>query len=108
MKETNLFILTKLELDRRLYNELKCLGVVQSQSELGKLCGKKESYFACMRNRGFGLQLGSLAFLANRLESQVEKEHNAERAFKIRQAVSLVRQTLNERCRLREIELGNH
>ena len=107
MKDINLFTSTKLELDQRLYNELKSLGVVQSQSDLGKLCGKKDSYFACMRHKGFGLQLGSLAFLANRLEKKAQKETDAQRSLQMQQAIHVVRQTLNEKCRLRELELNN-
>ena len=105
MKDIELFTLAKLELDRRLFDELKKLGVVQFQSDLGKLCGKNDSYFACMRKKGFGLQLGSLAFLANRLENKAEEELDAERCVKMQLASQIVRKTLNEKCRLKELEL---
>ena len=104
-KEHDAFTLANLELDRRLLNELVSLGVVQTQSELGKLCGKNASYYACMRHKGFGIKIGSLTFLASRFANLAEKEDDGERCVKLRLAIQAVKQTINEKCRLREIEL---
>ena len=101
----NALTLAKLELDRQLFNELKSLGVVKTQSELGKLCGKNTSYVACMRNKGFGVQIGSLTFLASRFANLAEKENDGERCVKLRLAIQAIKQTIDEKCRLREIEL---
>ena len=101
----NALTLAKLELDRQLFNELKSLGVVKTQSELGKLCGKNTSYVACMRNKGFGVQIGSLTFLASRFANLAEKENDGERCIKLRLAIQAIKQTIDEKCRLREIEL---
>lgn len=97
--------LAKLELDRRLFNELKKLGVVQTQSQLGILCGKNTSYYGCMRNKGFGLQIGSLTFLISRLSKLAADEADAERCVKFRLAIQTIKQTIDEKCRLKEIEL---
>ena len=105
MKNMNALTLATLELDRRLLNELKSLGVIHTQSELGKLCGKNNSYFACMRNKGFGLQIGSLTFLASRFANLAEKECDGERCVKLRLAIQAIKQTIDEKCRLRELEL---
>ena len=105
MKHINALTLAKLELDRQPFNELKSLGVVKTQSELGKLCGKNTSYVACMRNKGFGVQIGSLTFLASRFANLAEKENDGERCFKLRLAIQVTKQTIDEKCRLREIEL---
>ena len=105
MKHMNALTLAKLELDRQLFNELKALGVIKTQSELGKLCGKNTSYVACMRNKGFGVQIGSLAFLAARFSKMVADESDAERCVKLRLALQVIKQTIDEKCRLREIEL---
>ena len=105
MKHMNALTLAKLELDRQLFNELKSLGVVKTQSELGKLCGKNTSYVACMRNKGFGVQIGSLTFLASRFANLAEKENDGERCVKLRLAIQAIKQTIDEKCRLREIEL---
>ena len=101
----NALTLAKLELDRQLFNELKSLGVVKTQSELGKLCGKNTSYVACMRNKGFGVQIGSLTFLVSRFANLAEKENDGERCVKLRLAIQAIKQTIDEKCRLREIEL---
>ena len=101
----NALTLAKLELDRQLFNELKALGVVKTQSELGKLCGKNTSYVACMRNKGFGVQIGSLTFLVSRFANLAEKENDGERCVKLRLAIQAIKQTIDEKCRLREIEL---
>ena len=105
MKNMNALTLATLELDRRLLSELKSLGVIHTQSELGKLCGKNNSYFACMRNKGFGLQIGSLTFLISRLSKQAADESDGERCVKIKLAIQVIKQTIDEKCRLREIEL---
>ena len=104
-KEHDALTLANLELDRRLLNELMSLGVVQTQSELGKLCGKNASYYACMRHKGFGIKIGSLTFLASRFANLAEKEKDGERCVKLRLAIQAIKQTINEKCRLREIEL---
>ena len=104
-KEHDALTLANLELDRRLLNELMSLGVVQTQSELGKLCGKNASYYACMRHKGFGLQIGSLVFLATRIKKLAENEDDSERCVKLRLAIQLIKQTIDEKCYLREIEL---
>jgi hypothetical protein len=105
-KEHDALTLANLELDRRLLNELMSLGVVQTQSELGKLCGKNASYYACMRHKGFGMKIGSLTFLAARFSKMVADENDGERCIKLRLALQVIKQTIDEKCRLREIELN--
>ena len=97
--------LAKLELDRRLFNELIKLGVVQTQSQLGILCGKNTSYYGCMRNKGFGLQIGSLTFLISRLSKLAADETDDERCVRLKLAIQVIKQTIDEKCRLKEIEL---
>ena len=105
MKHTNALTLAKLELDRQLFNELKALGFIKTQSELGKLCGKNSTYYACMRNKGFGVQIGSLTFLAARFSKMAADERDGERCVKLNQALNVIKQTIDEKCRLREMEL---
>ena len=97
--------LAKLELDRRLFNELIKLGIVQTQSQLGILCGKNTSYYGCMRKKGFGLQIGSLTFLISRLSKLAAEEMDGERCVKLKLAIQAIKQTIDEKCRLKEIEL---
>ena len=104
-KQHNALTLANLELDRRLFNELKELGVVQTKTELSYLCGKTASYYACMRHKGFGVQIGSLAFLISRLSRKVDDETDAERCVKIKLAIQVIKQTIDEKCRLRELEI---
>ena len=104
-KQHNALTLANLELDRRLFNELKELGVVQTKTELSYLCGKTASYYACMRHKGFGVQIGSLAFLNSRFFQMLKTEDDEHKRMKIQQAMKAVGDTINEKCRLREIEL---
>ena len=105
-KKTNPLTLATLELDRLLYERLRELGIVKNQSHLGRLCGKNNNYFACMRNKGFGLKLGSLAFLSARLAKAASNEQDFERNICVRLALSAIRETMDHKCRLREIELN--
>ena len=107
-KQHDALTLANLELDRRLYDELKALGVVQTKTELGRLCGKTASYVACMRNKGFGIKIGSLTFLASRFANLAEKECDGERCVKLRLAIQAIKQTIDEKCRLRELELHDY
>ena len=105
MKNINAFTLAKIELDKHLFNELKALGLVQTKAELGRLCGKNASYVSCMRNKGFGVQIGSLAFLAARFTRMAADETDGERCVKIKLALQTINHVIDEKCRLREIEL---
>ena len=97
--------LANLELDRQLLETLLDLGVIESQSQLGRLCGKTESYYTCMRYKGFGLKIGSLTFLSNRLERLSAAEPDGIKCVNYRMAIEQIGRTIHEKCRLRELEL---
>jgi hypothetical protein len=106
MKKTySALTLANLELDRQLLNSLLELHIIQNQSELGRMCGKTESYYTCMRYKGFGLKIGSLAFLCNRLSRMAQAEPDGLKCINYRMAIEEIRRTIDEKCRLRELEL---
>ena len=105
MKEHNALTLAKLELDRRLYSELKQLGVITTKADISRLCGKNDSYYACMHNKGYGIQLGSRTFLAARLNKLKLAEKDGTKIIKITQGIQFINKTIAEKIRLKEYEL---
>ena len=106
MKKTySALTLANLELDRQLLETLFQLDIIQSQSELGRLCGKTESYYTCMRYKGFGLKIGSLTFLSNRLSRMAAAEPDGFKCINYRLAIEEIRKTIDEKCRLQELKL---
>ena len=97
--------LANLELDRHLFETLLELGIVQSQSELGRMCGKTESYYTCMRYKGFGLKIGSLTFMCNRLSRMAAAEPDGLKCINYRMAIEEIRRTIDEKCKLQELKL---
>jgi hypothetical protein len=105
MKEHNALTLAKLELDRRLYSELKQLGVITTKADISRLCGKNDSYYACMHYKGYGIQLGSLTFLAARLNKLKLTEKDDTKIINITQGIQSINKTIAEKIRLKEYEL---
>ena len=105
MKEHNALTLAKLELDRRLLIELQQLGVVTTKAHISRLCGKRDSYYACMQHKGYGIQLGSLTFLAARLSKQMQNECDTNKITNITQGIQAINKTIAEKIRLKEYEL---
>jgi hypothetical protein len=105
MKEHNALTLAKLELDRRLYTELKQLGVITTKADISRMCGKNDSYYACMHNKGYGIQLGSLAFLAARLKKRIQAENDSSKITNITQGIQFINKTIAEKIKLKEYEL---
>ena len=96
----------RLELDQKLLADLKNLGVITTQSDLSRLCGKNPTYYACMRAREYGLQLGSLIFLAARLAKRIDETSCVRERAQLRAALNHINQVITAKCRLREQELG--
>ena len=98
------FISARLKLDSELYNQLKDLGFVNSKAQLGRLCGKNDSYFATMHHKGYGLQLGSLTILASRFSRLAETELDSNRQIQINRCMDIVNKTIDAKIRLNEAE----
>ena len=94
-----------LAVDQRLFAELKKLGIIETQYDLSRLCGKNRSYYAAMRAKGYGLKLGSLAFLASRLRKRSNEISDPSVSMVLHHADRVVRDAMEEKCRLREIEI---
>jgi len=81
------------------------LGIIANVTDLSRQMGKNDTYYACMRNRGYGLHIGSLVFLAAKLSKQMQNENSLRERARIRAAVSAINETIQAKCRLREQEL---
>jgi hypothetical protein len=105
MMKKNHISLQKLTLDERLLETLKRLGLVSSKTGFSQLCGKNDSYFDCMKSRGYGIHLGSLVFLSAKIAGQMHAERDIRERVKLRSALDAINETIQEKCRLRELEL---
>lgn len=95
----------KLELDAKLFQQLKALGLAHDISDLSQKMGKNHTYFACMRTRGYGLHLGSLVFLAAKFSSELNDSESVRRRAKLRAGITAINETIQAKCRIRELEL---
>jgi len=98
--------LANLELDRQLLETLLDLGIIHNQSQLGHLCGKTSSYYTCMRYKGFGLKIGSLTFMRSRLKRYAAAEPDGIKCINYRLAMEQLNHTIDEKCKLKELELN--
>ena len=94
-----------LRVDQRLLSELKKLGIVQTQYDFSRLCGKNPSYYSAMRAKGFGLKLASLTFLSARLRKRSANVSDPKVSMVLSYADRVVQEAIEEKCRLRELEL---
>ena len=94
-----------LRVDQRLLIELKKLGIVETQYDLSRLCGKNPSYYSTMRAKGYGLKLGSLVLLSSRLRQRSSEVNDPRLSMVFHHADRMVRDAIDEKCRLRELEI---
>lgn len=95
----------RLELDTRLAEKLQEIGLISGIADLSRACGKNSTYFACMRKRGYGLHIGSLAFLQARLAREMHGTDDVLKRAKLHIAMSAINEVIQEKCKLRELEL---
>lgn len=94
-----------LALDEKLTESLIALGIISSATDLSRQMGKNDTYYACMRKRGYGLHLGSLVFLVAKLSQKMQSETSVRERAKLRAAISAINDTIQAKCQLREQEL---
>lgn len=104
-RQTRQYIGRKIALDEELAEKLIALGLVESLSDLSRKMGRNTTYFACMKNRGYSLHLGSLVFLAAKLSSELNASSCVRTRAKLRAAVTAINETIQAKCQLREQEL---
>jgi hypothetical protein len=105
MKNLNALAEENLRIDAELLESLKRLGVVTTQYDLSRLCGMRESYYSSMRTKGYGLKLGSLAFLWTCLSKRSSEVSEPKIGAVLSRAAGLVQQAMNQKCQLREYHL---
>ncbi len=95
----------KLALDEELLIRLKELGIVASIADLNRQMGRNETYFACMRNRGYSIHIGSLVFLAAKFSNDMNASASVRERAILRSAIAAINETIQEKCQIRELEL---
>ena len=95
----------KISLDEHLFKTLRELGLVTSRAGFSQMCGKNDSYFDCMRSRGYGVHLGTLVFLVAKISNMMEDEPDVRERARLRSAVAAINEAIHAKCRLREQEL---
>lgn len=104
-KSPSTYTAAKLEVDSKLVEQLQQVGIISGVADLSRACGKNPTYFACMRKRGYSLHVGSLAFLMARLSREIHEANDIRRRARLRIAVSAINEAIQEKCKLRELEL---
>ena len=95
----------KISLDEHLFKTLRELGLVTSRAGFSQMCGKNDSYFDCMRSRGYGVHLGTLVFLVAKISNMMEDEPDVRERARLRSAVAAINEAIHVKCKLREQEL---
>ncbi len=104
-KNLSPFTQAKLDVDQRLADELRRCGVYSTLADISRACGKNPTYFNCMRKKGYGLHVGSLVFLQAMLMTKCNKTEDIRLRGKLRLAINAVNTAVQEKIRLREMEL---
>jgi hypothetical protein len=104
-KSSTTYVEAKLELDNKLAEKLQEIGLISGIADLSRACGKNPTYFACMRKRGYGLHIGSLAFLMARYSRELHQSDDVRERARLRMALTAINEVTQEKCRLRELEL---
>jgi hypothetical protein len=95
----------KVDLDTRLTEQLIQLGIITGVTDFSRKMGKNDTYYACMKNRGYGIHLGSLVFYAAKLANELNASDCVRQRARLRMALSVVNEAIQAKCKLREHEL---
>jgi hypothetical protein len=106
-KHSRQYVNRKLALDEALVEKLKEIGVVASIADLNRQMGRNLTYFACMKNIGYSLHVGSLVFLAAKYSKDMTESTCVRERAKLRSAIAAINETIQAKCRIREQELLN-
>ena len=104
-KHHSIYAKARLAVDEKVLRELMSLGIVGGPTSLSKALGKNTTYWACMRNREYGLNIGSLVLLQTRLAKMLDEASVIRERVRYRAALDVLKEAITEKCRLREIEL---
>ena len=104
-KHSRQYTYRKLALDEQLLARLKDLGIVASIADLNRQMSRNRTYFACMKNRGYSLHIGSLVFLLTKLSSELNAASCVRERAKLRAAITAINEAIQAKCRIREQEL---
>ena len=104
MRNLNALTEENLRIDAELLASLKQLGVITTQYDLSRLCGMHDSYYSSMRAKGYGMKLGSLAFLWTCLAKRSREVGEPKVGAVLSHAAGLVQQAMNSKCHLRELQ----
>ena len=104
-KQSQRYVDNKLALDNALVEKLKEVGAITSIADLNRQMGRNDTYFACMKNRGYSLHIGSLVFLAAKYSKELNDSACVRERAKLRAAITAINETVQAKCQIREQEL---
>ncbi len=104
-KHSRKYTQQKLALDQQLLYTLKIIGTISSIADLNRQMSRNRTYFACMRNRGYSIHIGSLVFLAAKYSTELNTSSCVRRRAKLRSAIAAINETIQAKCEIREQEL---
>ncbi|MDO8973820.1 DUF6626 family protein [Reyranella sp.] len=80
-----------------IYHQLRDIGVVKSQYEFSKLCGRRNTWFSSIKARNRSASVSAVYTLANNLKSQAQRSSPIQLDLAVASA-QLFKQ-LDKRCR---------
>lgn len=105
MQESNYYSQQRIALDERLLSTLQKIGIIETKAEFSRMCGKNDSYYSCMKAKGYGIHLGTLVFLTVKLVHELKNEQDIRRRARLRSAIEAISTNVQGKCKLRKLEL---
>ena len=93
----------KILTDRSIYQQIREAGVVASQYEFSRLCGRSKTWFSCLAARDLSMSITALGVLTANVERIALAEADAERACQLKVFRDHLRQEMDRRCAQRAV-----
>jgi hypothetical protein len=90
---------SQLNLDRRLFQALVYLDVVDTQYEFSRLMGRHQSYFSSLQCKGLPVSAAALACVYRAVSTLAREETNAARRADLKNLTKDIEDEINQRLR---------
>ena len=90
---------SQIYLDRRLFQVLVYLGVVDTQYEFSRLMGRHQSYFSSLQSKGLPVSAAALACVYRAVSALAHQESNKGRRADLKNLTKDLEDEINERLR---------
>jgi hypothetical protein len=93
----------KILTDRTIYQKIRDAGLVASQYEFSRLCGRSKSWFSCLAARDLSMSITALGVLTANIERIAINEADADQVRQLREFGEQLRQEMDRRCAQRAV-----